>query len=45
MITLYQYCDKCKTQRNFDVKTLRCKKCNHKNKNSARSNTEINNDA
>ena len=32
MVTLYQYCDKCKTQRNFDVKTIRCKKCNHKNK-------------
>ena len=33
MITLYQYCNKCKTQRNFDVKTLKCKKCNSKNRN------------
>ncbi len=33
MITLYQYCDFCKTERNFDPKTMECKKCNHKSKN------------
>lgn len=32
MITLYQYCDKCKTERNFDPETLKCKTCNNKNK-------------
>ena len=32
MITLYQYCDKCKTERNFDPETLNCKTCNKKNK-------------
>ncbi len=32
MITLYQYCNKCKTERNFDVETLKCKTCNSKNK-------------
>ena len=25
MITLYQYCDKCKTERNFDPETLNVK--------------------
>lgn len=32
MTTLYQYCDHCKTERNFDPETLVCKTCNHKNK-------------
>ncbi len=32
MVTLYQYCNKCKTERNFDVETLKCKTCNSKNK-------------
>jgi hypothetical protein len=32
MITLYQYCDKCKTERNFDPETLKCKTCNKQNK-------------
>ena len=30
MTTLYQYCDKCKTERNFDVKTLKCMTCDKK---------------
>ncbi len=32
MVTLYQYCDKCKTQTNFNVKTKCCLICNNKNK-------------
>lgn len=32
MITLYQYCNKCKTERNFDPETLKCKTCNKQNK-------------
>lgn len=32
MKALYQYCNKCKTERNFDPETLKCKKCNSKNK-------------
>ena len=32
IVTLYQYCDKCKTQTNFDPETLKCKTCNNKNK-------------
>lgn len=32
MIALYKYCDKCKTEKNFDVETLKCKTCNNKNK-------------
>lgn len=32
MITLFQYCDFCKTECNFDPETLVCKVCNHKNK-------------
>jgi len=32
MIALYQYCDKCKTEKNFDPETLKCKTCNNKNK-------------
>lgn len=32
MITLYQYCDKCKTERNFNPESLECIVCNHKNK-------------
>lgn len=32
MIALYKYCDKCKTETNFDVETLNCKICNTKNK-------------
>jgi hypothetical protein len=32
MIALYKYCDKCKTEKNFDTETLECKTCNTKNK-------------
>lgn len=32
MTTLFQYCDKCKTERNFDPDTLKCKTCNNKNR-------------
>lgn len=32
MTTLYQYCDKCKTEKNFDPETLKCKTCNKQNK-------------
>ena len=32
MIALYKYCDKCKSERNFDPETLKCKTCNSKNK-------------
>ena len=32
MTTLFQYCDHCKTERNFDPETLVCKTCNNKNK-------------
>jgi hypothetical protein len=32
MITLYKYCDKCKTEKNFDAETLECKTCKTKNK-------------
>ena len=32
MIALYKYCDKCKTEKLFDVKTLKCKTCDCKNK-------------
>ncbi len=32
MITLYQYCDKCKDTKNFDPETLKCKTCNKQNK-------------
>ena len=31
MTTLYQYCDHCKTERNFDPETLKCITCNNKN--------------
>ena len=31
-MTLYQYCDKCKTEKNFDPDTLKCKTCNKQNK-------------
>jgi hypothetical protein len=30
MTTLYQYCDKCKTERNFDTKTIECITCRNK---------------
>ena len=32
MTALFQYCDKCKTEKLFDVETLKCKTCNNKNK-------------
>lgn len=32
MTTLFQYCNSCKTERNFDVTTLKCKTCNKQNK-------------
>ena len=32
MITLFQYCNSCKRERNFDPETLKCKTCNKKNK-------------
>ena len=32
MITLYQYCNKCKCNRNFDPVTLICFKCKSKSK-------------
>lgn len=38
MITLYQYCDKCHTERNFNPTTLECKTCNHKNKKNGENN-------
>lgn len=31
MITLFQYCDHCKTEKNFNPETLICKTCNNKN--------------
>ena len=31
MITLFQFCDHCKIERNFDPETMKCKVCNHKN--------------
>lgn len=38
MTTLYQYCDKCKTERNFDVTTLKCITCkNNSDENKNRS--------
>lgn len=37
MITLYQHCNRCKTERNFDPETLKCKTCNGKNNNSRQS--------
>ena len=27
MICLYQYCDKCKTEKNFDPVTIKCLTC------------------
>ena len=33
MICLYQYCNKCKTERNFDVDTLKCITCVKKKEN------------
>lgn len=32
MITLYQYCDKCKTEKLFDVIKISRKVCGNKNK-------------
>jgi hypothetical protein len=32
MTALFQYCDKCKTEKNFDPETLKCKTCNKQNK-------------
>lgn len=28
MTTLYQYCNACRTERNFDPETMKCKSCN-----------------
>lgn len=33
MTTLYQYCEKCKTERNFNPDTLECNTCKTKQKN------------
>jgi hypothetical protein len=33
MSTLYQYCDTCKTETNFNYETVVCKKCGKKCKN------------
>jgi len=30
MITLYQYCEQCKTETNFNPTTVECLKCKHK---------------
>lgn len=30
--SLYQYCNSCKTERNFNPKTMECLKCKKKNK-------------
>ena len=39
MMCLYQYCDHCKTERNFDPETLKCKTCKNTNNGSKNSNT------
>jgi hypothetical protein len=31
MISLYQYCDYCNTERNFNPETLKCITCGHIN--------------
>lgn len=32
MTTLFQYCNHCKTEKNFDPETLKCKTCKNQNK-------------
>ena len=32
MITLFQYCDHCNTERNFNPDTLKCNTCNKNNR-------------
>lgn len=32
MTSLFQYCNKCKTERNFNPLTMECLKCKCKNK-------------
>ena len=33
MLDLFQYCDHCQTERNFNPDTLECTKCKHKARN------------
>jgi hypothetical protein len=33
MLDLFQYCDNCQTERNFNPVTLECTKCKHKPRN------------
>lgn len=33
MLDLFQYCDHCQTERNFNPVTLECTKCKHKPRN------------
>ena len=42
MMCLFQYCDHCKKERNFDPETLRCKICNKTNKKSNHENKNKN---
>lgn len=41
MITLYQYCNTCKTERNFDPEMVKCKTCNKSKTNEKSSQNSV----
>ena len=41
MIDLFQFCDKCNTERNFDPNTWKCKKCNCQNRSHEKNSQSV----